>query len=138
MAELDHWFNARNTTKCKLLSLIGLMSFAARAVLAGRLFLRHLINLSTKVQRLHHHIRLNQQALADITWWKTFLLDWNGCAYFVLQVPLMPTIWTYTQMLPDVLAVVLTFRASGFTTSGSPIKNSLDKYPSSGKSSLPL
>jgi hypothetical protein len=83
MAELDRWSSNHKTTKRKLLSLIGVLSFAARAVPAGRLFLRCLINLSTKVQRLHHHIRLNQQALADISWWKTFLPDWNGRAYFI-------------------------------------------------------
>ena len=71
MAELDRWSSNHKNTKRKLLSLIGVLSFAARAVPAGRLFLRRLINLSTKVQRLHHHIRLNQQALADISWWKT-------------------------------------------------------------------
>ena len=83
MGELDRWSGARKTTKRKLLSLIGVLSFAARAVPAGRLFLRRLITLSTKVERLHHHIRLNQEAQADITWWKTFLPDWNGCAYFI-------------------------------------------------------
>ena len=83
MAELDRWSGNHKTTKRKLLFLIGVLSFAARAVPAGRLFLHRLINLSTKVQRLHHHIRLNQEALADITWWKTFLPDWNGRAYFV-------------------------------------------------------
>ena len=81
-AELDRWSCAHKTTKRKLLSLIGVLSFAARAVPAGRLFLRRLIHLSTKVQRLHHHIRLNQEALADIVWWKSFLPDWNSRAYF--------------------------------------------------------
>ena len=83
LAELDHWSAPRKTTKRKLLSLIGLLSFAARALPTGRLFLRRLINLSTKAQRLHHHIRLNSEALADITWWKTFLPDWNGRAFFI-------------------------------------------------------
>jgi len=48
----------------------------------GRLFLRHLINLNTSVQHLHHHIRLNSEAMTDITWWQTFLPDWNGHAFF--------------------------------------------------------
>ena len=82
-AELERWSGAQKTTKRKLLSLIGVLSFAARAVPAGRLFLRRLITLSTKAQRLHHHIRLNREALADINWWKTFLPTWNGRAFFI-------------------------------------------------------
>ena len=73
----------RKTTKRRLLSLTGSLSFAERAVPAGRLFLRRLINLSTSVQNLHHHIRLNSEAMADITWWQTFLPDWNGHAFFI-------------------------------------------------------
>lgn len=83
MGELDHGSGARKTTKCKLFSLIGVLSFAAQAVSAGFLFLRHLITLSATVQCLHHHIRLNQEAQADITWWKTFLPTWNGHTYFI-------------------------------------------------------
>ena len=82
-AELDKWPRSRKTTKCNLLSLIGSLSFAARAVPAGRLFLRRLIHLSTRVQQLHQHIRINSEALADITWWKIFLPHWNGRAFFV-------------------------------------------------------
>ena len=69
MGELDHWSSAPKTTKCKLLSLISVLSFAARAVPASRLFLHRLITFSTKVERLHHHICLNREAKADITWW---------------------------------------------------------------------
>ena len=74
--QLHHWPHARKTTKRKLLSLIGSLSFAAKA---SGLFLRRLISdLSTKVHKLHHHIRLNAEALAEFEWWKTFLPTWNG------------------------------------------------------------
>ncbi len=66
-----------------LLSLVGKLSFAARAVPAGRLFIRRLITLSTKVKQFHHHIRLNEEAQADIAWWMSFLPTWNGTALFV-------------------------------------------------------
>ena len=83
LADLDNWSHPRTTTKRRLLSLIGSLSFAARVIPAGRLFLRRLIHLSTTAQQLHHHIRLNSEARADIDWWKTFLPDWNGRAFFV-------------------------------------------------------
>ena len=50
---------------------------------AGRLFLRRLIDLSTTVRKLHHHISLNAEARADIWWWDSFLPSWNGVAMFL-------------------------------------------------------
>ena len=85
LTELEKWQNRKKATKRELLSLIGKLAFAARAVPAGRLFLRRLIQLSTKVGRLHHHIRLNQDAKLDITWWQSFLPSWNGKAFFLEQ-----------------------------------------------------
>lgn len=83
LQELACWASRRSTTKRELLSLIGKLSFAARAVPAGRLFLRRLIMLSTSATSLHHHIRLNTDARADIAWWRAFLPSWNGTAKFV-------------------------------------------------------
>ena len=76
---LKEWQTIRTkVTKRKLLSLIGKLSFAAKAVPAGRLFLRRLIDLSTKAKKLHHHISLSANAKADIQWWLDFLPGWNG------------------------------------------------------------
>lgn len=61
----------------------GKLAFAAKAVPAGRLFLRRLITLSTKVRCLNHHVRLNNEARADILWWHSFLPTWNGTAAFL-------------------------------------------------------
>ena len=49
----------------------------------GHHFFRRLITLSTKVQHLHHHLRLNKDARADILWWQSFLPSWNGTAAFL-------------------------------------------------------
>ena len=77
LTKLSQWSKPRKTTKRRLLSLLGLLSFTARAIPVGRLFLCRLISLSTMVEQLHHHIQLNSEAIADITWWQTFLPDWN-------------------------------------------------------------
>ena len=76
------WLSRHKATKRELLSLIKL-SFAAKVVPAGRLFLRRLIDLSTTVRKLHHHISLNAEARADIRWWDSFLPSWNGVAMFL-------------------------------------------------------
>ena len=59
--------HARNKcTKRELLSLIGKLSFSCKILLAGRIFLRRLIDLSTTVKKLHHHIRLTAEARLDM------------------------------------------------------------------------
>ena len=68
----------KKITKRKLLSLIGKLSFASKIIPSGRTFLRRLINLSTTVDKLSHHISLNSEAREDINWWLSFLPLWNG------------------------------------------------------------
>ena len=86
-SELKHWANRKKATKRDLLSISGKLSFAAKAVPAGRLFLRRLITLSTSVSKLHHNICLNTEARADISWWQEFLPTWNGKSYFIDSSP---------------------------------------------------
>ena len=78
MIKLEQWRNKKKCTKRELLSLIGSLSFACKVVKSGRLFLRRLIDLSTTVHRLHHHITLNKEAMADIKWWVDFVPSWHG------------------------------------------------------------
>lgn len=69
-------------TKKQLLSLIGKLAFACKVVPPGRIFLRRLIDLSTTVGPIHHHITINQEARRDIQWWIDFLPDWPGTSLF--------------------------------------------------------
>ena len=64
-------------TKRELLSLIGKLSFACKILPAGWIFLHRLIDLSTTVSKLHHHIRLTSDARLDIQWWPDFLPGWS-------------------------------------------------------------
>ena len=77
MSMLDFWCNRRKCTKRELLSLIGKLCFTAKVVRPGRIFLRRLIDLSTSVTELHHHVTLNASAREDIVWWLNFLPLWN-------------------------------------------------------------
>ena len=64
---LRQWSTTKKkTTKRELLSLIGKLSFAAKVIPAGCIFLRRLIDLSTSVKKLHHHITLTASVRADI------------------------------------------------------------------------
>ena len=81
LATLYSWRGRRSCTKRELLSLIGQLHHAAAVVRPGRTFLRHLIDLSTTVRKLYHHIRLSNSARSDIEWWCAFLASWNGISY---------------------------------------------------------
>ena len=79
------WSRRRSCRKQELLSLIGKLSFAAKVVKPGRMFLRRLIQLSTTVSNINHHIYLNKEAQADIAWWSHFIVSWNGVS--LIQEP---------------------------------------------------
>ena len=85
MELITSWKDRPRCTKRELLSLIGCLSFAAKVVKPGRLFLRRLIDISTTVNQLHHRIHLSYEARQDILWWLSFLPHWNGIAYFQSQ-----------------------------------------------------
>ena len=80
LAEFHH---KKKCTKREMLSLIGKLAFASKVVPAGRLFLRRLIDTAHTVEKLNHHIHLNSEARADLTWWEEFLPTWNGKSLFL-------------------------------------------------------
>ena len=77
----------RSGTKRELLLLIGLLNHAATIVRPGHTFLRSLIDASTTVRSLEHHVHLRAPARADIACWHTFLHSWNGTSLLPAQDP---------------------------------------------------
>ena len=75
--------NRRTCTKRELLSLLGHMNFASKAIRHGRSFVAQLISLSTTVKKLHHHVTLSAAVRSDLQMWATFLLNWNGASFFL-------------------------------------------------------
>ncbi len=83
--ELDLYLTyhiSHSFTKRDLLSIMGKLSFAARVVPTGRLFLKCLIYLSTTARKLHHNVCLNSDSTANLNWWKHYLPTWNGVSSF--------------------------------------------------------
>ena len=76
------WQARKKCSKRDLLSLVGLLHHAATAIPAGRSFVRRLIDLSMVRPAMHHVIRLNAEARADLFWWSTFPERWNGRGFF--------------------------------------------------------
>ena len=65
---LQEWSGCKAMRKRDLLSLIGYLQHASKAVRQGRSFVRRLITLSTVVRRLDGFVRLNLSARSDIVW----------------------------------------------------------------------
>lgn len=72
-------------TKRQLLQLLGHLNFASRIILPGRSFVSYLINLSTTAKDLHDFVHLNKECRTDLTFWLTFLQQWNGVNMFYNQ-----------------------------------------------------
>lgn len=78
-ALLNDWDGCKAGRKRELLLLIGFLQHASKAVRQGRTFLRWLIDLASKVERLDAFLRLNVSARSDIKWWRLlFTSHWNG------------------------------------------------------------
>lgn len=79
-AALNSWRGRKACRKRDLLSLIGSLSHASRAVRAGRSFVRRLIELARATGQLDDFTRLTREARADIDWWWLYVSTWNGTA----------------------------------------------------------
>ena len=70
------------TTIMELTKLLGKLSFTAQAVLPGRIQCRYLqqqqIQVVREVNSYQTKVKLNQQSLAELKWWKENLLLQNG------------------------------------------------------------
>ena len=75
---LEAWDAKLTCTKRDLLSLVGSLSFACKVVKPGRTFLRLLIDLSTTQPELQGILLLDEEARADIKWWRDSIWFWNG------------------------------------------------------------
>ena len=79
------WRGRKAGKKRDLLSLIGTLHHASKAVRQGRTFLRRLINLSMAIKHVDNFVRLNISARSDIQWWWGFAESWNGVSMLFRQ-----------------------------------------------------
>ena len=73
----------KKVTLRELQSAIGFLNFACAVVVPGRTFLRRLTNLTCKVTKPNHHIRINNDHRADLAMWTLFLDQFNGKCLFL-------------------------------------------------------
>lgn len=86
-AMLEQWATMKRCRRKSLESLLGYLSHAATVVRYGRTFLRQLFSLLNCAQQGHHFVYLTPGARADLSWWRHFLLLWNGLSFFTNAPP---------------------------------------------------
>ena len=85
--------NRKKVRLRELQSLLGTLSFACRAVVPGRVFLRRLFALTRGVTSPHHWIHFNKEARKDLEAWPLFLSSFNG------RVLCLPGVWESSDAL---------------------------------------
>ena len=77
----------QDSTSPIVASLLGHLSFAARAVPAGRTFLRRLYDLDRATASIapYKTICLSSIAVQDLGWWANTLRDWSGKLFLPLK-----------------------------------------------------
>ena len=67
-----------SASKRQLQSLAGSLNFACQVVRGGRTFIRREIDCINKLNVSSHRCRLSTDFRADVSWWKEFLVTFNG------------------------------------------------------------
>ena len=86
-ASLALFQTKRTCTLTELQSLNGTLNFACKVIPPGRHFLQGMIELTRKVNKPHHHIKLSKGFFKDLTMWQQFIHTSNGAGFF------LPTSW---------------------------------------------
>jgi len=86
MDDTEGWLHQKGTTLTN--RKITILLYACR------IFLHRMIDLSTTVKHLNHHILLTTEAQLDIQWWVSYWPRWSGKS-LILWVPL-PVLHLYT------------------------------------------
>ena len=74
-------------TKHEILSLVGLLQHAAKAVRCGRSFVSRMYTTAAKVQELEYFTCLNSDFRSDLCWWHTFFVECNRISLLCYSSP---------------------------------------------------
>ena len=69
---------AKNVTKRKLQSLVGLLNWASQVIYGGRTHLRRIIDRINCLHSQHHRTRITEGIRADLIWWINNVRVFNG------------------------------------------------------------
>ena len=72
----------KRASKRQLQSLAGLLNWACQAIRGGRYFLRRILDAINRLRHGSHKCKLSGEFHKDVTWWLSFLHDFNGVVYY--------------------------------------------------------
>jgi len=72
------WLTKKNATKREILSPVGHLQHAAKVIKSGRTFVSGMYATAAKVKELDFYTQLNREFRSDLSWWHTFMLQWNS------------------------------------------------------------
>ena len=87
LSDISLWKHKKRVSKKDIQRICGKLNWAARVIRGGRTYLRRLIDLSMKLKNDKHRTWLNKEAKADLFWWESALLAFNGLSPFVADIP---------------------------------------------------
>ena len=87
LATVHRILSSNRVNKRKLASVVGKLSFASRAIIAGRTFLRWLYDFMKATASVKPHVSLLVPATArdDLEWWSQALSMYSGKSFFPLD-----------------------------------------------------
>jgi hypothetical protein len=104
------WINKQKATKREIQSLVGKLSWIARCVKAIRPIFHSLIDLQKRLKHASHHTRIPQYNKADIRYFTSWCVQFNGVVFiFCAKV---------SQPQPDTTVYTDSSLAAGAATCG--------------------
>ena len=83
----------KNTTLREIQSIIGLLNFACQVVAPGRPFCRRLIDVTCKVKKSWHKVRISVGMKKDLQVWLNLLDSYNGVSVILDHFGLQMKFW---------------------------------------------
>ena len=85
--ELSQFAARKRASKKQLQSLAGKLNFCASVVYGGRVYSRRIIDALNRLKADNHKVMLCGSIKADITWWQSFMANFNGKSMLLDKIP---------------------------------------------------
>ncbi len=83
LTKLSYIIQSRKVTRGCLESIVGSLTFLARAIVPARAFITNMRVLAYTVPDPRHHVRVTADVRCDANYLKLFLREYNGSSYFL-------------------------------------------------------
>ena len=79
--KLELFQHRKRASKQQLQSLAGSLNWATFCIRGGKFFLRRILDAQKNLKHKHHKAKLTKAFHADLQWWISFLIVFNGTVY---------------------------------------------------------